>query len=168
MPSMSVIERTFCRTRAWRIFTTRSVLPWALQGLEPAGDLLELGAGSGRRRLADRPEVRVQQADVTDLPFDDRSFDVVASHLMLHHVIAWDRALAETFRVLRPGGILIGYDLTDSLAARLVHRLDRSPHALIRADAFEPGLLAAGFCDVGVTEGFGGRVVRFRASRPRG
>ena len=193
MPSMSVIERTFCRTRAWRIFTTRSVLPWALQGLEPAGDLLELGAGmaeatadafpgakvtatdidpvmvdAARRRLADRPEVRVQQADVTDLPFDDRSFDVVASHLMLHHVIAWDRALAETFRVLRPGGILIGYDLTDSLAARLVHRLDRSPHALIRADAFEPGLLAAGFCDVGVTEGFGGRVVRFRASRPRG
>jgi ubiquinone/menaquinone biosynthesis C-methylase UbiE len=191
---MSVIERTFCRSRPWGVFTERTVLPWALQGLRPEGDLLELGAGSGgmaaatadahpdarvtatdvdpvmveaaQQRLAGHPQVQVRQADVTDLPFEDCSFDVVASHLMLHHVIEWERALAEAYRVLRPGGVLVGYDLTDSMGARVIHLLDRSPHALIDVAAFAPGLRGVGFGRVEVTPSAGGRLVRFRAERP--
>jgi ubiquinone/menaquinone biosynthesis C-methylase UbiE len=47
--------------------------------------------------------VTVAQADLTDLPFEDGRFDVVASYLMLLHVIQWRQALAEAFRVLNPG-----------------------------------------------------------------
>ena len=37
------------------------------------------------RFAADRGEVRVVQADAEDLPFDDRSFDLVTASMFLHH-----------------------------------------------------------------------------------
>jgi len=45
-------------------------------------------------------------ADVTDLPFPDRSFDHVIASEILEHVDDDRRALAELVRVLRPGGTL--------------------------------------------------------------
>ena len=58
--------------------------------------------------FGDRVDVR--QADASQLPFPDESFDAVVSFIMLHHVIAWEKAVAEAVRVLRAGGRLIGFD----------------------------------------------------------
>jgi SAM-dependent methyltransferase len=46
----------------------------------------------------------MMQADVTDLPFSEGSFDVVLCKHVLEHVPDDKAALAEMFRVLRPGG----------------------------------------------------------------
>jgi len=192
MPLMSALERSFCRSAPWRAFARRRVLPWALDGAPLTGDVLELGAGSGAmaesavrafpgirltatdvdpamlasasRRLSGLVGVTVQEADVTDLPFDRASFDVVTSYLMLHHVIDWSAALAEVARVLRPGGVFVGYDLTDTVIARLVHRADRSPHRLIGGEELRRGLHdVGGFGDVAVRTSYAGHVMRFRA-----
>jgi SAM-dependent methyltransferase len=48
----------------------------------------------------------VERADVTDLPFDDESFDGVVLGEVLEHVEADALALAEVRRVLRPAGVL--------------------------------------------------------------
>jgi ubiquinone/menaquinone biosynthesis C-methylase UbiE len=193
MPTMSAVEQAFCRSAPWRGFARRVVLPWALQGLTPRGHLLELGSGSGamaegtaqahpdlrltvtdldpamvaacRRRLAAHPQVTVAEADVTDLPFEDGSFDVVASYLMLHHVIGWQQALGEAARVLRPGGTFVGYDLDRTRLAEWVHIVDRSPYHLIAHHEFGPALTAAGFDDVQVSRALGGHVVTFVARR---
>src|SRR5205823_4989457 len=45
--------------------------------------------------------------DVQELPFEDRSFDVVVAAWMLYHVGDLERGLAEIARVLRPGGRLV-------------------------------------------------------------
>lgn len=194
MPAMSAIERSFCRNPLWGGFARKAVLPWALQGVRPAGVLLELGSGSGamaagtaqtfpdlklvvtdidpamvraaRQRLRDHPQVTVAEADVVDLPFEDGRFDVVASYLMLHHVIEWRQALAEAVRVLKPGGTFVGYDLHRTHAAEWIHVLDRSPYRLIKHDDFAPALTAAGFDDVRVTQALGAHVTRFVAQRP--
>lgn len=191
---MSVVEQAFCRSASWQIFTRRVILPWALQGLRPHGQLLEIGAGPGamasdtarrfpdlrvtvtdidpamvesaRQRLASHTRVSVEQADVTDLPFGDQSFDYVASYLMLHHVIDWKRAIAEATRVLRPGGTFIGYDLTKTRAAGWIHQVDRSPYRLIAIDEFEPAFEQSGLETVGIRQGLGGYVVRFVADKP--
>lgn len=44
---------------------------------------------------------------VTDLPFPDRSFDLVYSHGVIHHVPDMQRSVDELRRVLRPGGTAI-------------------------------------------------------------
>lgn len=54
--------------------------------------------------------VHFQQGDVAALPFEDASFDVVASRVSAHHYANPRRALAEAFRVLRPGGQLFLID----------------------------------------------------------
>lgn len=194
MPVMSAVEGTFCRSAPWRAFARRSVLPWALAGHTLSGEVLEIGGGSGamadgvartfpdarltvtdidaamvtaaRRRLRRHPNVHAEQADVARLPYADGTFDAVTSYLMLHHVIAWPEALAEAARVLRLGGIFVGYDITDTRAARITHRLDRSPHLLIAPQALRTGLAAAGLTHVAVRLSAAGHLMRFRAVKP--
>jgi SAM-dependent methyltransferase len=49
----------------------------------------------------------VRTCDAQELPFADRSFDVVVANHMLYHVPDPARAAAEFARVLRPGGALL-------------------------------------------------------------
>jgi ubiquinone/menaquinone biosynthesis C-methylase UbiE len=119
-----------------------------------------------RRRVAAHDNVVVEQADVTDLTFGDESFDVVTSYLMLHHVIGWREALAEAARVLRPGGVLVGYDLTDTRFARLIHRVDGSPHALVSTSGLGQGLVEAGLVVDTLRVAARGQLVRFAAHKP--
>jgi SAM-dependent methyltransferase len=62
--------------------------------------------------VADRVEVRT--ADITDLPFDDNSVDVIVSSLVVHNIsdpAARAKAISEAARVLRPGGVLALADI---------------------------------------------------------
>lgn len=140
MPEMSASARGFCTSRPYRIIARSVILPWALQGARPSGEVLEIGAGSGAmaagllgrfpqstivatdydpdmvaaaRRALSRWSGRAtaERADPTSLPFEDGRFGLVLSCAMLHHVIHWERALSEVSRVLRPGGRLVGFDL---------------------------------------------------------
>lgn len=43
-----------------------------------------------------------------ELPFPDDSFDIVMSNQVLEHVNSEHKAVAESYRVLKPGGIFIG------------------------------------------------------------
>lgn len=47
MPAMSTVEQAFCRSHLWRWLTRRTIFPWALDGIDVSGDVLELGSGSG-------------------------------------------------------------------------------------------------------------------------
>jgi ubiquinone/menaquinone biosynthesis C-methylase UbiE len=66
------------------------------------GMLAALGASA--RRLG--VEVNLAEAEAEELPFADRSFDLVFGHAVLHHIPDLDRAFAEFHRVLRPGGTI--------------------------------------------------------------
>jgi ubiquinone/menaquinone biosynthesis C-methylase UbiE len=166
----------FCRTAGWGVFARRVVLPWAVRGQALSGDVLELGGGGGAMaagllnrfrgvtltvadldpvmvaataaRLRDFGErAHVTVGDATDLPFEDASFDITLSFLMLHHVGDWESAVGEAVRVLRPGGRFLGYDLLHTAFSRGIHHVDGihdlrsiSAHALTRtlADAGVP------------------------------
>jgi ubiquinone/menaquinone biosynthesis C-methylase UbiE len=97
------------------------------------GDALEIGAGTGyfslnltQLGLIERPTatdisegmlatlaetaadlgvpITTARAEAEQLPFEDRSFDLVFGHAVLHHIPDLSRALGEFERVLRPGG----------------------------------------------------------------
>jgi ubiquinone/menaquinone biosynthesis C-methylase UbiE len=159
---MSSFERAYCCSSFWR--SSSSAIARELCAQRLGHDVLEIGVGNGsiaQRLLSDAPELAwtaididphmtraaatrlrgfagasVKTADATAMPFPDGSFDSVVSCLMLHHIIDWEGAVAEAARVLRPGGIFVGYDLTATPLASLFHRLDGSPHRLIAPDDF--------------------------------
>lgn len=74
-----------------------------VDGVEPseAGVIASVTRAS-RRGLSERVRFRVGYGE--QLPYADASFDLVVSIAVLEHVQDVTRVLAETFRVLRPGG----------------------------------------------------------------
>ncbi|BCY09171.1 methyltransferase domain-containing protein [Actinoplanes sp. L3-i22] len=77
-----------------------------------------------REGVAER--VRLFTGDIRRLPFDDDSFDVVVSSLVIHNIHDAEgrrAAIDESVRVLRPGGRLLIADLahTGDYLARLRH-----------------------------------------------
>lgn len=111
----------------WRIATTRAVAP------KPGERILDIAAGTGtssaaladsgatvvaadfspgmievgRVRQAGLANLQFVQADAMRLPFDDAEFDAVTIAFGLRNVSQPKRALAEFFRVLKPGGRLV-------------------------------------------------------------
>ncbi len=131
-----------------------------------ATDIDPTMATAARARLARRASrAHVVLTDATALPFAGTQFDAVVSFLMLHHVIEWEQTLREAIRVLRPGGALIGYDLVDSLPARVVHRVDGSSHRLATPAALRAALESLDVDKLEIEESLGGLVVRFAAAK---
>lgn len=192
MPIMSGLERGFCANPVWDAITGSVVVPRVFDGVDLHGDVLELGSGAGanaaallarngdirvtltdldsamraraERRVApcgDR--ARVLEADATALDFADASFDAVVSMLMLHHVVDWETAVGEIARVLRPGGIFVGYDLRAGFGAKAIHVADRSEHRLVAPDELAAELERAGFDEVSIDSFPGVPLMRFRA-----
>ena len=75
-------------------------------GVDPAPALI----ARARELAGDLPTVEYREADGRELPLDAGTFDVVVFDSTLCHVPMPERALAEAFRVLRPGGKLAAFD----------------------------------------------------------
>jgi ubiquinone/menaquinone biosynthesis C-methylase UbiE len=100
-----------------------------------------------QERLADLGErVEFRVVDARAMPFDDAQFDGVFSFGVLHHILGgWRQAIAETARVLKPGGWFFFTDLVlPPRASRLVKfllpRLDQLEETALHACLAENGL----------------------------
>ena len=119
---------------------------------EASGKVLEVGGGTGanlafygpgvtsltitepdpsmlkrleRRVESEAPGATVLRAPAEDLPFDDDTFDVVVSTLVLCGVDDQPRAAREIRRVLRPGGRLLFLEHLRSGDAKVARTQDR-------------------------------------------
>jgi SAM-dependent methyltransferase len=75
-----------------------------------AVDISEAMLAAARQRHDASLDVTYEHADVTALPYDDGSFDVVRIERVLQHVPEVERACAELARVLKPGGRVLVVD----------------------------------------------------------
>lgn len=68
-------------------------------------DISRIGVEIARENAPCNTEYHV--SDLKKLPFMDGSFDFIFSQSVLEHVVGWEDALAELYRVLVPGGQLL-------------------------------------------------------------
>jgi demethylmenaquinone methyltransferase / 2-methoxy-6-polyprenyl-1,4-benzoquinol methylase len=130
--------------RLWRVATTRAVDP------QPGQRILDVAAGTGtsaralaatgarviaadfsvgmirvgQDRQARNPLIEFVQADAMDLPFLDKEFDAVTISFGLRNVEDPRAALAEFFRVTKPGGRVV------------ICEFSRPPRSLVRRSYF--------------------------------
>jgi len=159
----------------------------ARAAIEPGQDVLDLGCGTGTLTLMLKdavPAARVTGLDgdvevlnvartkaarsghtiqwdlgmAYDLPYPERSFDVVVSSLVIHHLHADDklRAFREVRRILRPGGAFHIVDFGPPVGWLTRVQTSLMKHLEQSADNFEGRIVGmleeAGFSGVAVTD----------------
>lgn len=95
-----------CGTGAVSRFLARCPGVSEVIGVDPSPVFLARATQLAR----DVPNLSFENGDARSLPFTDASFDVVVAHTVLCHVPEPAQALAEAFRVTRPGGWLAAFD----------------------------------------------------------
>src|SRR5580704_3214835 len=183
-------ENWFCGSSYWRRMTRKQVLPWLLSGAELGEHALELGAGPGAateelRRHTGRvtsleyshafaaglaqhvqsPNGDVLQGDASALPFPEKTFSAAIAVLMLHHLKSpelQERAFAEIFRVLRPGGVFLAVEIQDGWLNRIAHI--RSTFVPVVPSSVSERLTPVGFSSVFIA--YKGSAYCLRALRP--
>jgi len=171
---MNAAEHFFCSSTVWRYITQHHLLPWVLSGAELGDHLLEIGAGYGAataqlkarvtrvtsleydhksaRRLKLQHNAQLGGpvcGDAAQLPFASQTFSSALAILVLHHLKSptlQDQMFAEVFRVLRPGGMFIAFEITDSWLHRVAHI--RSTFTPVAPPLVIPRLTAAGFSSI--------------------
>lgn len=121
-----------------------------------------------RRRLSRRGiRPRFWVGTATSIPCSDGKYDQVFDFGIIHHVIRWREALAEVFRVLKPGGrFYVEEYLRDFICHPVWRRLLDHPQSdRFTAQNFVAALETAGFRLVGSTERFRS-VAWFVAEKP--
>lgn len=78
--------------------------PARLIGLDADPHSLDCSRAEARRQGL---EVKLLASDCAEIRLPDASVDILFCHQTFHHLVEQDRALAEFWRVLRPGGYLL-------------------------------------------------------------
>jgi ubiquinone/menaquinone biosynthesis C-methylase UbiE len=82
--------------------------PQRLVGFDIAPRMVEAATRAGAAlRTASGAPAEVVRASSAALPLPDASVDLVFCHQTFHHLVDQDAAIAEFFRVLKPGGTLL-------------------------------------------------------------
>ena len=87
----------------------RAVEPGELHGIDMDESQIEMACAAAS--TGGHGNAEFQTGDVTDLPFEDDSFDVAHCHALLMHVPGTQATLAEVKRVLKPGGLISSREL---------------------------------------------------------
>ena len=124
---------------------TKRFQPQLIVGMDADPGLHQRASAQAKACLS---PVELHVGNASRMSWPDNYFDMVFCHQTFHHIVAQEEAMAEFFRVLKPGGVLLFAESTrkyiHSLPIRLLfrHPMDvqrTAPEyvAMIRAAGFE-------------------------------
>ncbi len=159
-----------CGTGTLAIMMKQAYPDAGITGLDGDPQILDIARAKARQRGLD---IRFSEGMSYALPYPEQSFDVVVTSLMLHHLSreAKESTAAEMYRVLKPGGVLVGLDFAEP-RSRLGKGLRPLTRHFERIAENLDGLLPlifgqAGFRDyVELKRYFLGSIALFQGSKP--
>lgn len=107
-PGMRVLD-VGCGTGTISVGLADAVAPGRLHGIDVEASQIEIARAAAK--AGGHGNATFETGDVTNLAFEDDSFDAVHCHAVLMHIPDTQKALAEIQRVLKPDGILSVRDL---------------------------------------------------------
>jgi ubiquinone/menaquinone biosynthesis C-methylase UbiE len=178
-----------CTSPEWAEHLQKDVLTVLTASVDLGKEMLEIGPGPGaatewlRHKVARLTAVEIDETaaaelaaryagtnveivvgSAAELSYPDDSFDSAGCFTMLHHVptvALQNKILAEAFRVLRPGGVLIG---SDSLASTGLHEFhEGDTYNPVEPSSLLPRLQTLGFGKITITVDYS---VTFIAHKP--
>lgn len=109
-----------------------------------------------RRILVHGVRAEASVGDATAIESDDQSFDAVFDFGVIHHVPAWEDAIREVRRVLKPGGIFVFEEVSKQALDRWIYRA-LFEHPTENRFTLEDFVAALNKCGISV----GGNVISF-------
>ena len=111
LPTAPVILDAGCGQGKSFQYLDKTFAPKRLIGLDADPLSLHLSAEETRRQGID---IELIGSDCAELKVADDSIDILFCHQTFHHLVQQDRALAEFYRVLKPGGYLLFAESTEA------------------------------------------------------
>jgi SAM-dependent methyltransferase len=149
---IEIARRHFDRTSALAVLDVGCGIGLLERFLAPHFQKLcgvDIAAAAIHEAKRNLPDVQFLVYDGSALPFRDGGFEIAFAVCVLHHVppAAWERFLAEMFRVVKPGGVVVLFEHNplNPLTRLVVSRceLDRDA-VLLRAKTAQRLLRGAG------------------------
>jgi len=111
LPANPVILDAGCGQGKSFQYLQQTFAPARLIGLDADPHSLKLSGEEAQRRGL---EVELIGSDCATLDVPSQSVDILFCHQTFHHLVQQDRALAEFYRVLKPGGYLLFAESTEA------------------------------------------------------
>ena len=107
--------------------------------VEPSAEFVRVANAALQKAGVDAPRASVLHASIEANALRDASYDLVTFRYVLQHLRRPSHALAEAWRLLRPGGLLVVVETDDMLGGVM----DPFPDALQRPSLLFSALQAA-------------------------
>lgn len=118
--------------------------PQTLLGIDADPEILEIARAQARQ---DGMDVKLILGTSAEIALPDNSVDILFCHQTFHHLVEQEKAIAEFFRVLKPGGMLLFAESTRAyIHSWIIRLLFRHPMEVQKtADEYLALIKRAGF-----------------------
>jgi len=106
LPERARVLEVGCGNGASTRLLLKHIEPAELVGIDPAQGFIEMAT----RNFANEHRVSFHVGDAIQTEEPSASFDALIAHTVYSHLPAPEKALAEAYRVLKPGGSLVVFD----------------------------------------------------------
>ncbi len=148
-PENHILEVGFGAGRAIELVATQ-VANAHVSGIDLSQEMVRAATRHNAKAIK-AGQVTLRHGDVTTLPFADSQFDKVFSIQTLYFWPDPPRALAEIFRVLKPGGMLVVTLSTGTLNGAEATGLER--YQLVLEEQIIPSMKQLGFTQADILQG---------------